>query len=158
MDEMKSAHLRNLPKAGLTTCDFENWVLLWPKNQNDIRSDFLRFFRKQWKKSGSFPSTKYRNKSARFHCCDNNLNTVPRNLWLRYSTGIHEPTCHETYMLIVCNGDLAHIYSNNCSLSEFPWRHFHCVDPSFEHGLWLHWILHTKCILDWKWGKIKNFQ
>ena len=22
----------------------------------------------------------------------------------------------------------------------------------------LHWILHTKCILDWKWWKIKNFQ
>ena len=54
--------------------------------------------------------------------------TVLRHLWLINSTGIHEPTCHETYMLIVCNSYLAHIYSNNCSLSEFPWRHFHGVD------------------------------
>ena len=26
MDEMKSAHFQHLPKAGLTTCDFENSV------------------------------------------------------------------------------------------------------------------------------------
>ena len=33
MDEMKSAHLRNLPKAGLTTCTFENCVTLTEKSK-----------------------------------------------------------------------------------------------------------------------------
>ena len=33
MDEMKSAHLRNLPKAGLTTCSFENCVTLTEKSK-----------------------------------------------------------------------------------------------------------------------------
>ena len=85
------------------------------------------------------------------------INTVLRHLWRRYSTGIHELICHETYMLIVCNSDLAHIYSNNCSLSEFPWQHFHGVDSHTRHGLWLHWILHTTCILDWKMMENQEF-
>ena len=33
MDEMKSAHLRNLPKSGRTTCGFENCVTLTEKSK-----------------------------------------------------------------------------------------------------------------------------
>ena len=39
MDEMKSAHLRNLPKAGLTTCGFENCVTL-TRNSKQFSIDF----------------------------------------------------------------------------------------------------------------------
>ena len=38
MDEMKSAHLRNLPKAGLTTCGFENCVTVTEKSKQRVQA------------------------------------------------------------------------------------------------------------------------
>ena len=37
-------------------------------------------------------------------------------------------------------------------MAALPWR-----GPSFQHGLRLHWILHTTCILDWKMRENQEF-
>ena len=64
--------------------------------------------------------------------------TVLRHLWLINSTEIHARTCHGAYMYMLLIGELAHIYSNNCSLSEFPWRCFHGVGVmanKYQHSI-----------------------